>query len=81
MFFDRAEIGFGEQKVVALPFPGHTPGSYLFVFDGVLFVSDSIQISDGKLDFAMRAVLRRHGGEQAVGAPASRRRCRASRST
>jgi len=32
----------GGKEVVALPFPGHTKGSYLFWFDGVLFTGDSI---------------------------------------
>jgi glyoxylase-like metal-dependent hydrolase (beta-lactamase superfamily II) len=53
-FLDRAEIPFGDQKVVGIPFPGHTPGSIVLWFDGVLFAGDSIQISDGKLDFAPR---------------------------
>jgi glyoxylase-like metal-dependent hydrolase (beta-lactamase superfamily II) len=52
-FLERAEIQFGDKKVVAIPFPGHTPGSYLFVFDGVLFAGDSLQIKGDKLDFAM----------------------------
>jgi hydroxyacylglutathione hydrolase len=39
-------------KVLAIPLPGHTPGSYLLVYDGVLIAGDSLQISDGKLTFA-----------------------------
>jgi glyoxylase-like metal-dependent hydrolase (beta-lactamase superfamily II) len=39
-------------KVVAIPLPGHTPGSYVLVYDGVLIAGDSLQISDGKLTFA-----------------------------
>jgi glyoxylase-like metal-dependent hydrolase (beta-lactamase superfamily II) len=34
-------VGSG-MEVIALPFPGHTPGSYVFWFAGVLFTGDSI---------------------------------------
>jgi glyoxylase-like metal-dependent hydrolase (beta-lactamase superfamily II) len=53
-FVDRGEIQFGDKKVLAIPFPGHTPGSVVLLFDGVLFAGDSMQISDGRLDFAPR---------------------------
>lgn len=50
---DKSEIDLGDgKKLVALPLPGHTPGSYVFVYDGILFAGDSIQISGGKLTFA-----------------------------
>jgi glyoxylase-like metal-dependent hydrolase (beta-lactamase superfamily II) len=51
----RMEIAVGDKTVTAVPLPGHTPGSYLLFFDGVLLAGDSIQISDGKLQFAMEA--------------------------
>lgn len=42
------DVGAAES-VLALPFPGHTPGSFLFLFDGVLFTGDSILMDHGKL--------------------------------
>ncbi|HEY2749462.1 MAG TPA: MBL fold metallo-hydrolase [Polyangia bacterium] len=45
----------GADKVLALPTPGHTPGSYVFVFDKMLFAGDSMIIDGDKLDFCMRA--------------------------
>jgi glyoxylase-like metal-dependent hydrolase (beta-lactamase superfamily II) len=45
----------GEDKVLAVPTPGHTPGSYVFVFDKMLFVGDSMIIDGDKLGFAMSA--------------------------
>ncbi len=48
---DRSEILLGGETLTAIPLPGHTPGSYGFVFRGVLFAGDSIQISGGKLQF------------------------------
>jgi glyoxylase-like metal-dependent hydrolase (beta-lactamase superfamily II) len=39
----------GEEKVVAIPFPGHTPGTYLYLFRGVLFTGDTIEFKKGKL--------------------------------
>jgi len=39
--------------VLALPVPGHTPGSYVFWQDGVLFTGDSMQIEGGRLVPAM----------------------------
>ncbi len=45
----------GPDKVLAVPTPGHTPGSYVFVFDKTLFVGDSMIIDGDKLDFCMRA--------------------------
>jgi glyoxylase-like metal-dependent hydrolase (beta-lactamase superfamily II) len=52
-FIDEATIPYGDKKVEAFPFPGHTPGSYLMLFDGVLFTGDSIQRSGDHLEFAM----------------------------
>ncbi len=52
-FKGRTELAVGAKKLTAIPLPGHTAGSYVLLFDGVLFAGDSMQISDGKLDFAM----------------------------
>jgi hydroxyacylglutathione hydrolase len=53
-FEGREEITLADgSKVVAIPLPGHTPGSYVFFYEGVLIAGDSIQISDGQLEFAM----------------------------
>lgn len=43
------DVGSGET-VKAFPIPGHTPGSYAFLFDGVLFAGDSIMLRQGRLD-------------------------------
>lgn len=52
----RVDVALGgNDKVVALPTPGHTPGSYVFVFDKVLFAGDSMVIDGDKLGFAMAA--------------------------
>jgi glyoxylase-like metal-dependent hydrolase (beta-lactamase superfamily II) len=46
-----ATIDLGEGKVVkAFPTPGHTPGSYVFVYDGVLFAGDTMVFKQGRLD-------------------------------
>jgi hydroxyacylglutathione hydrolase len=46
-----AAIDVGDGKVVkALPAPGHTPGSYVFLYDGVLFVGDTMTFKQGRLD-------------------------------
>lgn len=46
-----AEVQVEEGKVVkAIPMPGHTPGSYAFLYDGVLFVGDTMAFSGGKLE-------------------------------
>jgi hydroxyacylglutathione hydrolase len=46
-----AVVDVGEGKSVkALPMPGHTPGSYAFLYDGVLFAGDSILLKQGRLD-------------------------------
>jgi glyoxylase-like metal-dependent hydrolase (beta-lactamase superfamily II) len=38
-----------EEQVLALPFPGHTPGSFLYLFRRVLFTGDSVLLEKGKL--------------------------------
>jgi hydroxyacylglutathione hydrolase len=43
------DVGEGKQ-VKALPMPGHTPGSYAFLYDGVLFVGDAMVFKQGRLD-------------------------------
>lgn len=39
----------GAEAVLVLPFPGHTPGSFLFLFRGILFTGDSINLQNGCL--------------------------------
>ena len=41
-------VGDGEE-VLAIPLPGHTPGSYAYLFDGVLFTGDALYIHDGHM--------------------------------
>jgi hydroxyacylglutathione hydrolase len=44
-------IDLGEGKTVkAIPVPGHTPGSYAYLYDGVLFVGDTAVFKQGRLD-------------------------------
>jgi glyoxylase-like metal-dependent hydrolase (beta-lactamase superfamily II) len=43
------------RNVLAIPLPGHTRGSYVMVFDGVLFAGDSLQIDGDRLELAMGA--------------------------
>jgi glyoxylase-like metal-dependent hydrolase (beta-lactamase superfamily II) len=45
------DVGDGKQ-VKAFPMPGHTPGSYAFLYDGVLFVGDTMVFKQGRLDRA-----------------------------
>lgn len=46
-----ASIDVGAGKTVkALPVPGHTPGSYAFLHDGVLFVGDIMIYRQGRLE-------------------------------
>jgi hydroxyacylglutathione hydrolase len=40
----------GGQSVKAFPVPGHTPGSYAFLYDGVLFAGDTLMLKQGRLD-------------------------------
>ena len=38
------------KAVKALPVPGHTPGSYAFLYDGVLVVGDIMVFKEGRLE-------------------------------
>ena len=45
-----SEIPVGEGRSVrAIPMPGHTPGSFAYLFNGVLFTGDSLALDHGKL--------------------------------
>lgn len=50
----RISVGAGEA-VLAIPFPGHTPGSFVYLFRGVLFSGDSINFENGRLTPAVRS--------------------------
>jgi hydroxyacylglutathione hydrolase len=43
-------IGDGSQTVRAIPVPGHTPGTYVYLYNGVLIVGDTMVYKNGKLD-------------------------------
>jgi glyoxylase-like metal-dependent hydrolase (beta-lactamase superfamily II) len=46
-----ASFDVGEGKTIkAFPVPGHTPGSYAFLYDGVLFVGDIVVLKQGQLE-------------------------------
>ncbi len=46
-----AAVDVGGGKIVkAIPVPGHTMGSYVFLYDGVLFVGDTMTFKQGRLD-------------------------------
>ncbi len=46
----RSEIQVdGAEKVLAIPFPGHTPGSTVYFYAGVLFAGDAINFEKDKL--------------------------------
>lgn len=47
----RTEIQIGADTVLAIPFPGHTPGSTLYLYRGVLFVGDTFNYANGHLDY------------------------------
>jgi glyoxylase-like metal-dependent hydrolase (beta-lactamase superfamily II) len=65
----RTEIAVGADRVLAIPVPGHTPGSYLFVFAKVMFAGDSINIDGDKLDFAMAPFTKdREGNRRSIAA-------------
>lgn len=52
-FLGRAEVPVGGGKnVLAVPFAGHTPGSMLYLYDGVLFAGDSMNFDKDKLTTA-----------------------------
>ena len=43
-------IDVGEnESVLAVPLPGHTPGSYAYLFDGVLFTGDALFVEGDQL--------------------------------
>jgi glyoxylase-like metal-dependent hydrolase (beta-lactamase superfamily II) len=42
------QVGAG-QVVRAIPLPGHTAGSYAYLWEGVLFVGDAVVYREGKL--------------------------------
>jgi glyoxylase-like metal-dependent hydrolase (beta-lactamase superfamily II) len=47
--------GADATKVVkAFPVPGHTPGSYVFLYDGVLVTGDIMMLKQGRLDTTPR---------------------------
>jgi glyoxylase-like metal-dependent hydrolase (beta-lactamase superfamily II) len=49
-FLARAEVPVGGGKtVLAVPFAGHTPGSMIYLYDGVLFAGDSMNFEKDKL--------------------------------
>jgi glyoxylase-like metal-dependent hydrolase (beta-lactamase superfamily II) len=51
------DVPVGEGRTVrAIPFSGHTPGSTLYLFGAVLFVGDSINYQQGKLQPAMSPI-------------------------
>jgi hydroxyacylglutathione hydrolase len=45
------EVGNGES-VLAVPLPGHTPGSYAYLFDGVLFTGDALFVGAGGIELS-----------------------------
>jgi len=51
----RVDVRVGEDKVIAIPTPGHTAGSYVFIFDKMMFAGDTLIIDGDKLGFAMSA--------------------------
>jgi glyoxylase-like metal-dependent hydrolase (beta-lactamase superfamily II) len=42
------------KTVMAFPTPGHTPGSYVFLYDGVLIAGDIMVLKQGRLDTTPR---------------------------
>jgi glyoxylase-like metal-dependent hydrolase (beta-lactamase superfamily II) len=48
-------LGDGKE-VFALPLPGHTPGSYVYYYEGVLIAGDSLQINGDRLELAIAFV-------------------------
>jgi glyoxylase-like metal-dependent hydrolase (beta-lactamase superfamily II) len=45
------DVGNGD-RVLAVPLPGHTPGSYVYLFDGVLITGDALSLSDDGIKVA-----------------------------
>lgn len=59
--------GEGAKQVKALPAPGHTPGSYVYLFDGVLFTGDVMVYKQGRLDRGPKILDADHdGGKNAI---------------
>lgn len=52
------EVGNGEW-VIAVPLPGHTPGSFVYLFDGVLFAGDALLVNDSGVKLATSDEARR----------------------
>jgi glyoxylase-like metal-dependent hydrolase (beta-lactamase superfamily II) len=42
----------GDTVVKAFPVPGHTPGAFVYLYDGVLFVGDIMIVKEGRLETA-----------------------------
>ena len=74
----KVEIPVGPDRVLAIPTPGHTPGSYVFVFDKMLFAGDTMIIDGDKLGFAMPAFANPSGRPTRSRWRRSPRRSRAS---
>ena len=51
---DGKDAKDAKKVVKAFPIPGHTPGSYAFLYDGVLFVGDAMIFKQGRLDPAIK---------------------------
>jgi glyoxylase-like metal-dependent hydrolase (beta-lactamase superfamily II) len=51
-------VGAADATMVvkAYPVPGHTPGSYVFLYDGVLVAGDIMVLKQGRLDTSPRMV-------------------------
>ena len=48
-----SSVDLGDGKAIkAIPMPGHTPGSYAFLYDGVLFAGDALVFKQGRLERA-----------------------------
>ena len=57
--------GRGATKTVkAFPVPGHTPGSYAFLYDGVLIAGDIMVLKQGRLDTPPRVFNPHPDGER-----------------
>ena len=72
--------GKDAKKVKAFPIPGHTPGSYAFLYDGVLFVGDAMIFKQGRLDPAIK-LFEAHPDENKAAIRRCRSRSKTRRST
>jgi glyoxylase-like metal-dependent hydrolase (beta-lactamase superfamily II) len=52
--FPVGAAGDATKVVKAFPVPGHTPGSFVFLYDGVLVSGDIMVYKQGRLDTTMR---------------------------